>query len=68
MLSGRATAAQLSRNTCPQQVQLNESSEGLYVRECLNTVELNAGTNKVESMWVKIRGRPTRLTTWWDLP
>ena len=29
----------------------------LYVRECFDVTELMAGDDKVESLWVKIRGR-----------
>lgn len=29
----------------------------LYVRECSDVTELMAGDNKVESLWVKTRGR-----------
>ena len=29
----------------------------LYVKECIEVTELMTGENKVESLWVKIRGR-----------
>ena len=29
----------------------------LYVKECFEVTELMTGDNKVESLWVKIRGR-----------
>ena len=29
----------------------------LYVKECFEVIELMTGDNKVESLWVKIRGR-----------
>ena len=29
----------------------------LYVRECFSVVELGAGKDQVESLWVRIRGR-----------
>ena len=29
----------------------------LYIRECFDVIELEAGDDKVESLWVKIRGR-----------
>jgi len=32
----------------------------LYVRGCFKAVELRAGNDKVESLWVRIRGEPTR--------
>ena len=33
------------------------SGMALYVRECFDVTELMAGDDKVESLWVKIRGR-----------
>ena len=32
-------------------------SVALYVKECFDVTELMSGDNKVESLWVKIRGR-----------
>lgn len=29
----------------------------LYVRECFNFAELNAGGDKVKSLWVRIKGK-----------
>ena len=29
----------------------------VYVRECFNILELNNGYNRVESLWVRIRGK-----------
>ena len=37
----------------------------LNVRECFDIVELASGSDKVESLWVRIRGGPTRRTSWW---
>lgn len=36
----------------------------LYVRECFDVAELSAGNDKFESVWVRIREKPTRLTCW----
>ena len=36
----------------------------LYVRECFDVTELMAGDDKVESLWVKIRGRADKA----DIP
>ena len=33
------------------------SGVALYVKECFEVIELMTGDNKVESLWVKIRGR-----------
>ena len=32
----------------------------LYVKECIEVNELMTGENKVESLWVKIRGRANK--------
>ena len=37
----------------------------LYVRECFNIIELRAENCKVESLSVRIRGVPTKCTSWW---
>ena len=34
----------------------------LYVRECFSVVELGAGNDQVESLWVSIRGRANTAT------
>ena len=39
-------------------------SVAFYVRECFDDVELGAGNDKLESLWIRIRGAPTRLTSW----
>jgi len=36
----------------------------LYVKKCFDVVELSAGNDKFESVWVRIREKPTRLTCW----
>ena len=36
----------------------------LSMLECFTVVELGAG-NKVVSLWVRVRGGPTRCTSWW---
>jgi len=36
------------------------SGVALYVRECFDVVELGAGNDKVESLWVRIRGRANK--------
>ena len=36
-----------------------------YVRESFDVVEFAAVDDKVESLWVRIRGAPTRWTSWW---
>ena len=35
----------------------------LYVKECFEVTELMTGENKVESLWVKIRGRANKADT-----
>ena len=32
----------------------------------VRTGSIRTGNNKVKLLWVRIRGRPTRLTSWWD--
>ena len=32
-----------------------------YVRECFDVIELVAGDDKVESLWVRIRGRANKV-------
>lgn len=32
----------------------------LCVRECISVVELNAGSDKVDSLWVRIRGKANK--------
>lgn len=36
----------------------------LYAREFFDPAELNADNAKVGSLWVRIRGRPTRQINW----
>ena len=33
----------------------------LYVRKCFDATELGAGSDKVESLWVRIRGRANKV-------
>ena len=32
----------------------------LYIRECFDVVELEAGNDKVESLWVRIGGKANK--------
>lgn len=37
------------------------SSVALYIRECFDVVELRAGNEKVETLWVRIRGKTNKV-------
>jgi len=39
------------------------SGVALYLRECFDSIELNDCDDKVECLWVRMRGRPIRQTS-----
>jgi len=42
------------------------SGVALYVRECFGCPELDYGDDRVECLWVRIKGKPTRWISWWE--
>jgi len=38
----------------------------LYVRESFDCLELDDGDERVECLWVRIRGKAIRQISWWE--
>lgn len=39
--------------------------KGQWGREGFDCPELNDGDSRVECLWIRIAGRPTRQISWW---
>jgi len=40
------------------------SNMALYVEECFDAVEFRAGNDKVDFLWLRIRGKANKGTSW----
>jgi len=40
--------------------------EELRIRESFDCLELDDGDDRVECLWVRVGGRPTRQISWWE--
>lgn len=61
------TTGQIKENGLLEKARVDDNLKDhtiLYTREFFDPVELTADNAKVGSLWVRIRGRPTRLITW----